>query len=199
MWVRRTSSRRGWRRSPSWPPRRGCVPPAPTSGPTAGWARCSATTTGTASRSGPGPWPCSWAAPASARDDDLLQRPAVAVGVREVDEPAPGLLVDALALDVALAEVGQRCVGVLDHHLDELRRAGRHHVESDPEADRAGRARWRDLHEPQLGADGPVVVDVPPDPLAVEVDRPVDVLHRQGDELDPEVHGATLGGAAVRP
>ena len=106
--------------------------------------------------------------------------------------PAPRLLVDAVAVDPPVAQVGEGRVGVVDDDLDELRGAVGHHVEPGPEADRARGAGRRHLHEPQVGRDHPVMVDVPAQAVAVERDRPVDVRDGQRHQLDPEVHVVLL-------
>src|SRR6478736_10552931 len=71
---------------------------------------------------------------------ELLQRPAVAVGVAERDEPPPCLIVDAVGLDADLAQVREGLVGIRDDDLDRVLLA---RLEVDAEAgaerDRAGR------------------------------------------------------------
>ena len=57
--------------------------------------------------------------------EQLLDGPAVAVGVGEEHEPAPGELLDLADLDPAAGELGVGGVGILDHDLQAADGAGR--------------------------------------------------------------------------
>ncbi len=70
--ARPTSWRRGSPPWPSWPRRPASPPGVPTSDPTAGWARCSPTTTSTGCRSAPGPWTRCWAGRSASRASQPL-------------------------------------------------------------------------------------------------------------------------------
>ena len=64
----------------------------------------------------------------------LLERPAVAVGVGEEDEPAPLHLVDLAHRDAATRQLGAYGVGVRDHHLHVVERPGSMRVSPLPKA-----------------------------------------------------------------
>src|SRR5256714_4977998 len=122
---------------------------------------------------------------------DRLQRPAVAIGIAEIDEPAPRLHRDLARLDARCEQLLTRGLGVGDHDLD-LLRAGRLVGDAVADHDRAGRAGWCQLNETQAVVHPVVVVGVEAHTL-VEGLGPVDVGHRNGNELDLPIHAPTVG------
>src|SRR5207248_8385331 len=119
---------------------------------------------------------------------DRLQRPAVAIGIAEVDKVAPRLYVDLAGPDARFKQLLTGSRGIGDHDLD-LLRAGRLIGDAVADHDRAGRARWGQLDEPKGFVDPVVVVDVEAHRL-VERLGSVDVGHRYRDEFDLPVHGS---------
>ena len=85
-----------------------------------------------------------------------------------------------------------RLVGVVDDHLDHLPGAVGEHLEPDAEADEHAEPGGVTCTKRSPSCDALVVVDVPADGGAVELDGAVHVGHGQGDELDLEVHGCSL-------
>ena len=118
---------------------------------------------------------------------ELLQRPAVAVGIGEVDEAAPRLLVDIAGLDPSPGEFGTDLVGVGDDHLEVVQRARRERGQPFADGDRAARAGRRELHEADVVADRVVLIGVESD-AHVEVLGTVDVGDRHGHQLQLHVH-----------
>src|SRR2546423_5369676 len=123
---------------------------------------------------------------------DRLQRPAVAIGIAEIDEPARRLHRDLARLDARCEQLLTRSLGVGDHHLD-LLRAGRLVGDAVADHDRAGRAGWCQLNETQAVVHPVVMVSVEAHTL-VEGLGPVDIGHWNGDELDLPIHAPTVGG-----
>src|SRR3954469_26033056 len=78
-----------------------------------------------------------WRPHRSTWSGDLLDRPAVAVGVGEEDEFAPGELLDVAELDTAPCELGSGVVGIVHDELQALHRARRRVNEALPQRDRA--------------------------------------------------------------
>ena len=76
--------------------------------------------------------------PLRSGDDDLLDGPLVPVGVGEVDEPPPGLVVDRADVDAAALELALGLFDVFDHYLHADDRAGLGVGDSLADADRAG-------------------------------------------------------------
>src|SRR5258705_6516020 len=93
---------------------------------------------------------------------ELLDGPAVAVRVAEVDERAPGLDVDLADPDAASRELVVRGLDVLDDELEAAHRAGLGFGEADAHGDGARRAGRRELDETELRVHGRVVVEVEP-------------------------------------
>src|SRR5688572_16549171 len=120
---------------------------------------------------------------------NLLDGPAVPVRFAEVDEPAPGEVLDLGDLESALGELLACGVGVLDHHLQALERAGLHLGDTGPDRDRAVGPGRGELDEAQLLVDLDVVVGVESG-LLVEGLRAVDVGDGDGDQFELEVHRA---------
>jgi len=116
-----------------------------------------------------------------------LHRPAVAVGVLEVDEPAPREVLDLADVQAPLGEVRTRGLDVGNDELHALHRARLGVRESLPDRDRAVRAGRRELHEANLVADRVVVVGVEAD-LLVERLRAIHVGHGDRNELELVVH-----------
>src|SRR4029453_15912717 len=79
--------------------------PPPPSPPTA-WGASTARSSGQTTRPRTGRSPAARIRPVLAGADDLLDGPAVAVGVGEEDEAAPGGVLDLAALDAAVEERG---------------------------------------------------------------------------------------------
>src|SRR6267378_1783136 len=78
---------------------------------------------------------------------DLLDRPGVAVGVAEVDEPSPGLDVDLAGNYSTAGQLLADRLDVVDDNLQALLRSGRHLGDPRSDHDRA-RGTWRrELHE----------------------------------------------------
>ena len=79
-----------------------------------------------------------------------------------------------------------RRADVVDPQVQAAQGAGRHHDARQPlaEHDGAGRSRRRELHHPDGRRRPDVVVEVEADLLRVDVLRPVDVGHWNGNELD---------------
>src|SRR3712207_4983755 len=90
----------------------------------------------------------------------LLDRPAVAVRVREEQEAAPRVVLDAAVLDALCHEVGLGRLDVGDDQLQAFERTRPGAAEPGPERDRAAGPWRRDLDEAKLVADAVVVVDV---------------------------------------
>src|SRR5687767_8577636 len=121
---------------------------------------------------------------------ELLDRPAIAVRIAEEDEPSPREVADVGHVHASAGQLLARRLDVGHDQLQALDRAGRlrRHVLADP--DRAARAGWRQLDEPQLIVDGVVLVEVEPGLIAVERDRSVQVRDGNRDELKLHVHGS---------
>jgi hypothetical protein len=143
---------------------------------------------------------------------DLLQDPAVAVGIAEGDERSIGAAVGSPAVDAAVVtrvpapvplravehrarvdagcrEVRARGVDVGHDQVQALDRAGRDRDQALPELDRASGARGRELDP--AGAE----VGVEPPPQSdVEPLRPVDVRHGDRDDLELHVRLVDDGG-----
>ncbi len=118
---------------------------------------------------------------------DLLHGPAVAVGVAEVDEPAPREILDGAHIDPAALELGARRFDVGDDELEAGDRPRLRAAHSLAERDRTRRTGRRHLDEADLVADDMVVVGVEAG-LLVERLGPVDVGNRDGDEFELEIH-----------
>ena len=185
-WTNRTASAS----TPTWPP----------------WPRGSTAARGRR-------WPCpptTWRpSPCATRDyrgsaarirsvlagaDDLLDGPAVAVGVGEEDEAAPGEVLDLAGLDAAVEELGAGGVDVGDDQLETGHRAGLGVREAGAQGDRAGRAGRGELDKAEVVADLVVVVGVEADLLGVEPLGPVHVADGDRDQLELPVHGRPLAG-----
>ena len=117
----------------------------------------------------------------------LLDGPGVAVGVAEPGEPAPGQVLHWTGLDAARDQVRIDRVGVVDHDLQPLDRAGRRVSQTEAERDRRGRAGRRQLDEPDLIADRDVVVGDETDLVDVERLGRVDVGDGEDHQLEPDV------------
>src|SRR4029450_2145997 len=107
--------------------------------------------------------------------NDLLDGPAVAVGVGEEHEPAPGKVLDLADVDAAVHQLGAGGVDVGDDHLEAADRARRGVGDPGAQGDRAGRTGRRQLDEAELRADAVVVVGVEADLLGVEALGAADV------------------------
>src|SRR3954447_14424647 len=129
----------------------------------------------------------------------LLDRPAVPVRVAEEEERVPRATVavlplavleepDRCRLDALPDELGAGGLDVRDAELQTLEGAGRQAREPRPDRDRAGRAGRRQLDDPEVVTEGPVDVEMEATLLLVERLRPVDVGHRDDDQLEREIH-----------
>ena len=85
-----------------------------------------------------------------------------------------------------------RRVDVRHDELQPLLRAGRHLADPAADHDRAGRTRRGELDEAQRVGDLVVVVGSEPDLVDVERLGAIDVGHRHGHELEPEIHAQPL-------
>src|SRR4051794_22713055 len=133
----------------------------------------------------------------SALRQGFLQRPAVAVGIGEVHEATPRLLVDRADRDPSGRQLSPRGIGVGDHRQQALLRSRSHLRDALADHDRARRARRRELHEAQFVADALVVVGVEPDLVDVEGLGAVDVGDGNRHELEFHLHEPTLASTAV--
>ena len=130
---------------------------------------------------------------------DLLHDPRVAVRVDDSEHRPAVPVVEhghLLALDTASHELGTGGVGVGDDELEPVEAARGHpaHRREGPHDDAAARARRRQLDDP-AGRGVGVVVEGEPQPVAVELDRRVDVRDGDDDHLQGPVHDAlTLPG-----
>src|SRR5260370_42410224 len=79
--------------------------------------------------------------------NDLLRRPCVSVGVAEIDEPPPRLLVARASAQSAADELLADRLDVTDHYLQPLLRARCHLGDPGSDHDRTCRSRWSELHE----------------------------------------------------
>src|SRR5918999_6321643 len=126
--------------------------------------------------------------PRSGPGGELLDGPAVAVGIAEEDERTPRELLDVPDLDPALDQFGPCGVDVRDNQLKALHGARLHLAEPGPQGDRARRPRRGELDEADPAADRRVLVQVEAGLLGVEGDGAIDV--RDGDlhQFQPPVH-----------
>src|SRR5256884_538113 len=91
---------------------------------------------------------------------DLLHGPAVAVRVAEVDEAAPGELLDLADVHSPLLQLVVGRLGVRDDDLESRDGAGRRVGEALAQRDGAGRAAGRELAEAEMLPAGPTDVGV---------------------------------------
>src|SRR5207237_7051678 len=122
----------------------------------------------------------------------FLDRPPVAVGIAEVDEPSPRHVLDLTHRNPALGELRVRLLDIRHHHLQALDRSGPHLRQSGADGNRTPRARRRQLHEAQILIDLLVVIGVEADLVDVESLGAVDGRYRHGDQLDLPVHTLTF-------
>jgi AMP-binding enzyme len=130
---------------------------------------------------------------------DLLHCPAVAVGVGEEEEAAPGEVLDVADLDAAGEQLLAGAVDVADHELQALERAGCHLVGAAGEGDRAGGAGRGELNEAEVLGHLVVVFGDEARLLDVEGLGAVDVGDGDLDQLQAPVdrRGALGGSHAV--
>src|SRR3954470_3975417 len=114
----------------------------------------------------------------------LLHRPAVAVGVAEEDEPAPVEVLHIADLDTAPGQLLARRFRIVHAELEALDGPRPHLAQPGADRDRAGGARWRELHESDGIADHVIVVRVEAGLLGVEGLGPVHVGYRHLHELE---------------
>src|SRR5437588_3833458 len=134
----------------------------------------------------------------SAALGQLLDRPAVAVGIAGMNERAPRLHVDIADIEPAVEQLLARSVRVGDDHLQSLDGSRRRIREALTERDRAGGTRWCELHEAQPVVDPLVMVGMEPDRVDIERFRPVDIGDGKNDELELPIHairGLHAGGS----
>src|SRR4029453_14716917 len=160
--------------------------PPPPSPPTA-WGASTARSSGQTTRPRTGRSPAARIRPVLAGADDLLDGPAVAVGVGEEDEAAPGEVLDLAGLDAAVEELGAGGVDVGDAQLETGHRAGLGVREAGAQGDRAGRAGRGELDKAEVVADLVVVVGVEADLLGVEPLGPVHVADGDRDQLELQI------------
>src|SRR5207244_8724084 len=130
--------------------------------------------------------------PISKSPHDFLHGPAVAVGIAEEYEAAPGEVLDLAHLHAAAGELRARLLNVGDHQLQASVRAGRLRRDALADGDRAGRARRRQLHEPNLVADDVVMVGVEASPVGVKSLGAVNIGDGHRDELELEIHASNI-------
>src|ERR1043166_140982 len=119
----------------------------------------------------------------------LLKLPAVAVGILEVRVPgAPVLFADIADLDASFHEFRPDPVDIGYHEQQPLRRAGRARSDSGADHDRAGRARRRQLHEPQTLTQRVVVIGVKADLVDVARFRALDIGDGDGNAVELHLH-----------
>ncbi len=123
-----------------------------------------------------------------------LQGPLVAIGVGEVDERAPGLLVDVACPDAAPAQLVARGGRIGHDHLQAPLRSGCHVGDADTDHDRA-RGAWRcQLDEPQTLVHQVVVVGVETHLFDVELLGAIDIGHWHRDDLELHLHVVDASG-----
>ena len=93
---------------------------------------------------------------------DLLDRPAVAVWIGEEDEPAPREVLDLAGVDAPAGKLVAGGDDVGDHELHPDDGAGCRIGDPGPDRDRTGRARRRELDEPELVGHDVVVIGMKP-------------------------------------
>src|ERR1700692_3110301 len=121
----------------------------------------------------------------------LLQRPAIAVGVTEVDKRAPGQYLDLAHLDATIDELSP---GLSDIPDDDLEAGDRARLRVDkPGAERngTGRSGRGDLHKSDVGVDPLVVVRIEPNLIHVKGLGAVHIGHGLDHELDLPAHRLT--------
>ena len=120
---------------------------------------------------------------------DLLDGPAIAIRIAEIDEGAPRLHVDVADLDAAPDEFCARGVYVRDHQLETPDRPRPHVGDAGADRDRAGRSGRRQLDESKPLSHGDVDVGVEAGPLGIEGLGAVDVGYGDGYQFKTKVHG----------
>src|SRR4051794_14671003 len=141
--------------------------------------------------------------PAGEPCGDLLEDPAVAIGIAErrprevraasVLEARRPCLLHLADLDAAADEVVAGCVDVADHENQPGSGPRLRRCPSLAELDRAARVGRRELHRPEVVADHQVDVE-PPSQARIEALCAIDVRDRQGHDLEVHGDGAYFGG-----
>jgi hypothetical protein len=118
----------------------------------------------------------------------LLQGPSVAVWVAEGHKRAPRLNIDLAGGHTTTDELSSSRLDILHDDLHALLRARGHLRNASAKYDGAGRSRRSQLDEAKTLVDRMVVVGDEADLIHIKGFRPVDVAHRDGDELKFPVH-----------
>src|SRR6185312_12393701 len=123
---------------------------------------------------------------------NLLDRPGVAVGIAEEDECTPGEGLHFSYLQAPAQQLSAGGVDVRYHELQSAERTGSAVNEPLAERDRTGRARRRQLHEPQLVVDGVIMIELETHLVDIEGNRAIGIGDGHGHQLKLEVHRTVL-------
>lgn len=126
----------------------------------------------------------------SGAGSNLLEGPAIAVGVAEEDERAPRHVLNVADLDSTLLQLRVHRLDIGHDHLQPFERSGRHRGQAGADGDRAGRAGRGELHEAEVGIHLMIVIRVEAELLGVEVLGAIHVRDGDGHEFQFHVHGS---------
>lgn len=127
----------------------------------------------------------------------LLEGPTIAIGVKEVDEATPRLVVHLTHVDSALEQISPRYVGISHHHLQIVERTRCHLCKPFTDRDRAGGPGGSELDKPNLVADGMVLIGIETSP-DVEILGYVNIRDRHTHKFEFHIHTLDHNGEPAR-